>query len=96
VITDPTVAPTITTSDTGNKYVAPEGTDTNAAVTGGSTTTGQAGTKQAVFSYSIVFEDSDQMSRWWDFVKWLRNQPAYDGETITEKLIAFIDSHSEI
>lgn len=99
VLTDPTLAPTVTapTADTEPaRYEAPKSIDQSAAVTGGSTTTGQAGTKQAVFSYSIVFDDSTQMSRWWDFVKWLRAQPAYDGDTISAKLVSFIDAHSEV
>jgi hypothetical protein len=96
VISDPTLAPTVTGLGESSRYNAPEGTDQKAAVTGGSTVTGQAGTKQAVFSYNIVFDNSDQMSRWWDFIKWLRSQPAYDGETITEKLVSFIDAHSEV
>lgn len=99
VLTDPTLAPTVTTplsSDEPAKYEAPRGIDQNAAVTGGSTVTGQAGTKQAVFSYSIVFDDASQMGRWWDFVRWLRAQPAYDGDTISAKLMSFVDAHSEV
>jgi hypothetical protein len=99
VLTDPTLAPTVTTPltpDEAPKYEAPKGIDQTAAVTGGSTVTGQAGTKQAVFSYSIVFDDASQMGRWWDFVRWLRAQPAYDGDTISAKLMSFIDAHSEV
>lgn len=101
VLTDPTLAPTVTSPVEGvttdpPRYEAPRGIDQNAAVTGGSTVTGQAGTKQAVFSYNIVFDDASQMGRWWDFVRWLRNQPAYDGDTITAKLMSFVDAHSEV
>ena len=99
VLTDPTLAPTVTTplvETEPARYEAPKNIDQRAAVTGGSTVTGQAGTKQAVFSYSIVFDDAAQMSQWWDFVRWLRNQPAYDGETITAKLMSFVDAHSEV
>jgi hypothetical protein len=99
VLTDPTLAPTVTrpvTLDEPSRYEAPKGIDQNAAVTGGATVTGQAGTKQAVFSYNIVFDEASQMGRWWDFVRWLRAQPAYDGDTITAKLMSFIDAHSEV
>lgn len=99
VLADPTLAPTVTTPtlpDEPTRYEAPRGIDQTAAVTGGSTVTGQAGTKQAVFSYSIVFDDAAQMGRWWDFVKWLRSQPAYEGDTISAKLVSFIDAHSEV
>jgi hypothetical protein len=77
-------------------YVAPADIDQKKAAAGGSTTTGNAGTKQAVFSYNIVFDDHEQMSRWWDFVKWLRAQPSYDGDTIAQKVMSFIDAHSEV
>lgn len=99
VLADPSLAPTVTSSSSAGepaKYEAPKGIDQNAAVTGGSTVTGQAGTKQAVFSYAIVFDDATQMGRWWDFVRWLRAQPAYDGNTISAKLMSFIDAHSEV
>lgn len=102
VLTDPAdYVPPVTTAAVPGvtvppRYEAPKGIDQSAAVTGGSTTTGQAGTKQAVFSYSIVFDDAAQMGRWWDFVKWLRAQVPYDGDTISAKLISFIDAHSEV
>lgn len=99
VLIDPTLSPTVTAPTAGTdetpRYEAPKGIDQKAAAVGGATTTGQAGTKQAVFSYNIVFDDAAQMGRWWDFVKWLRTQPAYDGDTITAKLVSFIDAHSE-
>lgn len=99
VLVNPPQPPVVNPGDgneTQARYTAPEGIDQRQAAVGGSTTTGQAGTKAAVFSYSIVFEDAEQMTRWWDFVKWLRTQPAYDGETITAKIISFIDAHSEV
>lgn len=77
-------------------YVAPPDMDQKKAAAGGSPTTGSAGTKQAVFSYNIVFDDHQQMSRWWDFVKWLRSQPAYEGDTIAQKVMSFVDAHSEV
>lgn len=50
---------------------------------------------KAVVQYTIVFDDPEQQRRWYDFIRWLRNEPAYDGETNAEKLISFIDAHSE-
>jgi hypothetical protein len=52
-------------------------------------------TPKAVVQYTIVFDDPDQQRRWYDFLRWLRNEPAYDGDTNAEKLISFIDAHSE-
>jgi hypothetical protein len=50
---------------------------------------------KAVVQYTIVFDDPEQQRRWYDFIRWLRNEAAYDGETNAEKLISFIDAHSE-
>lgn len=100
VLSDPTLAPTVTAAVSGStepqRYEAPKGIDESAVVTGGSAVTGQAGTKQVVYSYNIVFDDPDQMARWWNFVRWLRNSPAYDGATITAQLMSFLDHHSEV
>lgn len=78
------------------RFVAPAGIDQRTAVIGGSTTTGQAGTKKTSFQYTLVFDDADQMKRWWDFLRWLRGDAGYDGDTIAAKLMSFIDAHSEI
>jgi len=82
--------------DDGGRFVAPAGIDQRSAAVGGSPVTGQAGTRKTSFQYTLVFDDSDQMKRWWDFVRWLRSEAAYDGETIAAKLMSFIDAHSEI
>jgi hypothetical protein len=53
------------------------------------------GAPKAVVQYTIVFDEPEQQRRWYDFIKWLRNEPAYDGETTAGKLMSFIDAHSE-
>jgi hypothetical protein len=78
------------------RFVAPAGIDQRSAAIGGSTTTGQAGTKKTSFQYTLVFDNADQMKRWWDFLRWLRGDAGYDGETIAGKLMSFIDAHSEV
>jgi hypothetical protein len=50
---------------------------------------------KAVVQYTIVFDEPEQQRRWYDFIKWLRNESAYDGDTTAGKLISFIDAHSE-
>jgi hypothetical protein len=50
---------------------------------------------KAVVQYTIVFDEPEQQRRWYDFIKWLRNEAAYDGDTTAGKLISFIDAHSE-
>jgi hypothetical protein len=51
---------------------------------------------QAVVQYTLVFDNPDQQKRWYDFVRWLRNDPGYDGDTTAEKIMSFIDAHSEV
>jgi len=44
----------------------------------------------------LVFDDPEQQRRWYDFIRWLRNDPGYDGSTTAEKIMSFIDAHSEV
>jgi hypothetical protein len=67
------------------------------AIQGSGLVTGQLpNAPKAVVQYTIVFDDPDQQRRWYDFIRWLRNETAYDGDTNAEKLISFIDAHSEV
>lgn len=66
------------------------------AIQGSGLVTGQMpNAPKAVVQYTIVFDDPEQQRRWYDFIRWLRSEPSYDGETNAEKLISFIDAHSE-
>ena len=97
VLVDPVPQMTVETKDDGSKqYAAPPTVDQRATAAQGAAAAGGTGAKQAVFSFSLVFDDNAQMSRWWDFVKWLRANPAYDGDTIASKVMSFIDAHSEV
>lgn len=78
------------------RIMAPEDSDHKNIAVQGSTATPTSGAPKAVVQYTIVFDEPDQQRRWYDFIRWLRNEPAYDGTTTAEKLISFIDSHSEI
>ena len=79
-----------------SKFVAPSGIDQRAAMVGGSPITGQAGTRKTSFQYTLVFDDADQMKQWWEFLRWLRGDAGYEGETIASKLMSFIDAHTPI
>lgn len=85
--------------DGERKIIAPSNVDHNEVAVKGSTVatppTSQA-SHSAVVQYTIVFDSPEQQKRWYDFLRWLRSEPAYDGETSAEKLMSFIDSHSEI
>ena len=62
----------------------------------GSTAVVPGAAPRAVVQYTIVFDDPDQQKRWYDFIRWLRNDPGYDGVTTGQKILSFIDSHSEV
>jgi len=72
------------------------GMDQNDAVIRGSTTVAPGSAPQAVVQYTIVFDNPAQQARWYEFVKWLRSDPAVVGTTTAEKLIDFINQHIEI
>ena len=83
--------------DSGVRLVAPEGTNELSTIVSGvgGTTTQGAVTKKAQLQYTLVFDDAAQMGRWWDFVRFLRNSPVYEGETIADRLVNFIEAHGE-
>lgn len=60
----------------------------------GATVTGAA--PRAVVQYTIVFDDPDQQTKWYDFIRWLKTDPGTDGSTTAERLINFIESHTEV
>ena len=72
------------------------GMNQNDAVIRGSTTIAPGSAPRAVVQYTIVFDNTDQQARWYEFMKWLKADPAIAGVTMAEKLIDFIDQHIEI
>jgi hypothetical protein len=96
----PTVIPVAVrdeTSDSGTRLVAPTGTDDRATVVAGlgGATSQSPNAKRAAVQYTLVFDDSDQVTRWWDFVKFLRSSPVYEGDTIAERLLNFLEAHGD-
>ena len=59
----------------------------------GASTVGAAGAK-GVVQYTLIFDDSDQQKRWYDFIRWLRLDPGTDGETTARRLINFLEAHA--
>lgn len=82
-------------TDEGSRIVPAGQVDDRKVATTGSTLIGASGVRNAVVQTSLVFDNVDQQQRWYAFVKWLRTSPAYDGDTITEKLINFLDAHAD-
>lgn len=75
--------------------VAGDNVDVGEAATRGSVAVGVKGGERAVVQYTLVFDDPDQQKRWYDFIRYVRNDPRYVGETTAAKLIDFINSHAE-
>lgn len=90
-------AVSITTTDDGQQRIsARPGVDQDDAVVRGSTTVTPGSAPQAIVQYTLVFDNPEQQRRWYDFIKWLRSDPAVVGVTTAEKLMDFIGQHTEI
>jgi hypothetical protein len=83
-------------ADGDMEIVAPKGMDHSEVAIKGSTIAAKASAPQAVVQYTIVFDNPDQQSKWYSFIKWLRSDPGVDGSTTAEKLIDFIEQHTEV
>ena len=82
--------------DGERQIVADDSMDHADVAVQGSTALVPGAAPRAVVQYTIVFDDPDQQKRWYNFVRWLRNNPGYDGTTTGQKILSFIDSHSEL
>lgn len=78
--------------DGERKIVASPNADHRDVAVRGSTISAPA--PQAVVQYTIVFDNTDQQATWYDFIRFLRNDPAISGATTAERLIYFIQSHT--
>ena len=80
--------------DGESKLVAPKNVDQAEVAIKGSTIAVPNAAPQAIVSVQVVFDSAEQQRKWYDFVRWLRNDPAIDGNTTGERLINFIDAHT--
>jgi hypothetical protein len=80
--------------DGETKIEAKPSVDAKTAVTTGSTSIGASGSEKAIIQYNLVFDNADQQRKWYSFIRWLKNDPSYDGDTTAERLMNFIDAHS--
>ena len=78
------------------RIVAGNDIDHNRVAVSGSTIVSPGSSPQAVVQYTIVFDNPDQQRKWYDFVGYLRNDPGISGVTTAEKLMDFIDMHTEV
>jgi len=83
-----------TDNDGENKLIAPKDISHNEVAIRGSGVAIPGSQPQAIVSVQLVFDSPEQQRRWYDFVRWLRNDPGIDGATTAERLINFIDSYT--
>ena len=82
-------------SDDGEKRIVPvKGADHSDVAIRGATVSSPSAAPQAVVQYTIVFDSVDQQAKWYDFIRWLKSDPAIDGNTNAERLINFIQEHT--
>lgn len=82
-------------SDQGPRIVPSAPVDSRSVAALGSTSIGASGSTKALVQYTVVFDNSDQQEKWYRFMRWLRSDPAIDGDTFGAKLINFIDAHAD-
>lgn len=66
------------------------------AATRGASAAGVSPGAKAVVQYTLMFDDADQQRRWYDFIRYLKNSTVYEGDTTAQRLMMFIDAHTEI
>ena len=87
----------VTQTEDGKQHIdIRSGFDQNDAVKRGSTTVSPGSAPRAVVQCTIVFDDTTQQARWYEFLKWIKSDPAVVGVTTAEKLIDFINQHIEV
>ena len=87
----------VTQTEDGKQHIEiRSGFDQNEAVKRGSTTVSPGSAPRAVVQCTIVFDDTSQQARWYEFLKWIKSDPAVVGATTAEKLIDFINQHIEV
>ena len=83
--------------DPDDATVRPERqTMSNHAAARGVSAAGVAPGAKAVVQYTLMFDDADQQRRWYDFIRYLKNSTVYEGDTTAQRLMMFIDAHTEI
>lgn len=86
----------VTMDDDGEKkLIAPSNIDQAEVAIKGSTVAVPGAAPKAIVSVQVVFDSAEQQRKWYDFVRWLRSEPSIDGTTTAERLINFIEAHTE-
>lgn len=91
-----TSAVAVEQTEDGSRLVPGVEADSKHLATTGSTLLGAStGGRNAIVQYSLVFDSVDQQTKWYSFIRWLRDDPSIDGDTTAERLMNFIDAHAD-
>lgn len=92
---EPTIqSPSVDISSGEGRLVPSGDVDHKDIAVSGSTAVGQSGSTKAVVQYTLVFDSPEQQKNWYQFIRWLRADPGYDGSTTAERLMNFLDAHA--
>lgn len=92
----PVVSPAVSSASSPQPSQQPTNLPpTSTIVTQGSTSTSSSGSSNASIQFTLVFDSSEQQSKWYSFLRWLKESPVYEGDTTSERLLDFIAQHSE-
>jgi ParB-like chromosome segregation protein Spo0J len=95
VETEKQITSLVTQDEDGeNKLIAPKNVDHSEVAVSGSAVAIPGSAPRAIVSVQVVFDSVEQQRRWYDFVRWLRSDSEVDGETTAERLINFINTHT--
>ena len=95
------VPPTVGSGDADDTASMPAPTTINPTVptetivTQGSTSTEVDGGNSAAIQFTLVFSNAEEQATWYSFLRWLKSNPDYSGETTTERLVSFIEAYME-
>lgn len=77
------------------RLTATDKVDIGDAVSLGSAAIGLSKTAKAVVQYTLVFDDAEQQRQWYEFIRFLKSSPVYEGDTTAQRLMEFINVHAD-
>jgi hypothetical protein len=95
IIEAPLIDPDATPEEAAVSFTPQTGDDS--IVTQGSPVTSKSGSTSAKIQYTMVFDDSDHQGTWYQFLRFLKEDPTYRVlGTTSAQVTAFIRDHTEV
>lgn len=89
------IPPQITMPDVDKLHYESSPEDAKTIATQGATTVGKEGAT-ARHQYTILFQDAEENGQWYQFLRWLKEQPEADGELTGSQILWFIRENSPV